>query len=70
MIRIATECELTDHVRTQLPYAVVVGVVSVVIGEIGVGLGWWNSWIALSLGCAVLGALVFGFGTRANSVLP
>ena len=63
----ATECDLTDHVRTQLPYAAVVGVVSVFIGEIGVGLGWWNSWIALGVGCAVLTALVFAFGRRSNN---
>ena len=63
----ATECDLTDHVRTQLPYAVVVGVVSVFIGEIGVGLGWWNSWIALGVGCAVLTALVFAFGRRSDN---
>ena len=62
----ATECVLSDHVRTQLPYAVVVGIVSVIIGDIGVGLGWWNSWVALGLGCAVLTALVFGIGKRAN----
>lgn len=60
----ATECDLADHVRTQLPYAVVVGMVSVIIGEIGVGMGWWNSWVALGLGCAILTALVFGIGKQ------
>lgn len=65
----ATECDLTEHVRTQLPYAVVVGIISVVIGEIGVGMGWWNAWIALGLGGAVLTALIYTVGKRANSVL-
>ena len=60
----ATECDLADHVRTQLPYALAVGVVSVIIGDIGVGMGWWNSWIALGLGCVALTALVFGIGKR------
>ena len=63
----ATECDLADHVRTQLPYALVVGIVSVIIGEVGVGLGWWNSWVALGLGCAILTVLAFGIGRKAAS---
>ena len=63
----ATECALSDHVRTQLPYAVVVGMVSIVIGEIGVGLGWWNSWVALGVGSTMLTAVVFAIGRHPDA---
>ena len=36
---VGTDCELSAHVRTQLPYALVVGVISVVAGTLPVGFG-------------------------------
>ncbi len=62
----ATDCVLADHVRTQLPYALLVGIISIVIGELGVGLGWWNSWVGLALGCTVLFSILLSLGKRTS----
>ncbi|MEM1231419.1 MAG: Na+/H+ antiporter NhaC family protein [Pseudomonadota bacterium] len=50
---VATSCDLVDHVRTQLPYALLVGAVSLVFGLIptAYGLPWY---LALLLGIVVL----------------
>ena len=34
-----TDCELSAHVKTQLPYALLVGVISIVLGTLPVGFG-------------------------------
>ena len=58
----AAACDHVDHVRTQLPYAVLVGVVGLVLGSIGTSLGLPH-WIALLGGVAVLALFLRFFGT-------
>jgi Na+/H+ antiporter NhaC len=49
----ASGCDHIDHVRTQLPYAVLVGGVGVLFGTLPAGFGspWW---LSLVLGAGVL----------------
>jgi Na+/H+ antiporter NhaC len=57
----ASGCDHIDHVRTQLPYALVVGVVAILLGTLPTGFGFpW--WLSMLLGAAVLfvGLRVFG----------
>jgi len=49
----ASGCDHVDHVRTQLPYAVLVGVVGMVLGDIGTAYGL-PIWVALGGGAALL----------------
>jgi len=51
-----------DHVRTQLPYALSVGIAALLFGELGTGLGLYPAWVGLLLGAAALTALVFVVG--------
>ncbi len=51
----ASSCDHIDHVKTQLPYALLVAVVAVLLGSLGTAYGL-PSWIAL------LGSLVVLFG--------
>ncbi len=58
---LASGCPHMEHVWTQLPYAVVVAVVSVVLGTLPAGWGlspWWG----LLGGVGVLGLVVYGLG--------
>lgn len=50
----ATSCDHMDHVRTQLPYALVVGAVSLLCGEIPVAAGWYGPWVGLAVGAMVM----------------
>ena len=36
---VGTDCELSAHVKTQIPYAMLVGVISIVLGTLPVGFG-------------------------------
>ncbi|MYA11475.1 MAG: Na+/H+ antiporter NhaC family protein [Gemmatimonadetes bacterium] len=58
----AAACDHVDHVRTQLPYAVLVGVVGLLLGSLGTSLGLPN-WIALLAGVGVLALCLRMFGT-------
>ena len=58
----AAACDHVDHVRTQLPYAVLVGAVALVLGSLGTSLGIPH-WVALLAGVAVLAAFLRMFGT-------
>jgi len=55
-----------DHVRTQLPYALVVASVGVVIGDIPTAYGF-SPWLSLVIGSAVLIAVLFIYGKPVGS---
>ena len=54
-------CELGAHVRTQLPYALAGGLISVLLGTLPAGLGL-SPWICLPLAAAATAGLVWGVG--------
>ena len=57
----ASGCDHVSHVRTQMPYAMVVGVVCILGGTIPAAFGV-SPWISLVLGTVVLVAVVRGVG--------
>jgi len=63
---IASGCNHIEHVRTQLPYAMLVGVASLAIGTIPGGYGM-PPWISILLGMGVLFAVLKYFGKRAEA---
>lgn len=50
----ATSCDHMDHVRTQLPYALLIGGVSLLCAELPVAAGWYGPWVGLLVGAAVM----------------
>jgi Na+/H+ antiporter NhaC len=50
----ATSCDHMDHVRTQLPYALLVGLVSLACAEVPVAAGWYGPWVGLLVGALVM----------------
>jgi Na+/H+ antiporter NhaC len=58
---IGSGSELLTHVRTQLPYALLIGGISVVFGTLPAGYGL-NPWIALALGFVASVAALMYFG--------
>ena len=63
---VASGCDHIEHVRTQLPYALLVGLVGLVIGTIPGGFGL-SPWISLVLGIVVLGVLLRFIGRKAEA---
>ncbi len=57
----ATDCDHVEHVRTQLPYAMLVAGVALLVGVLPAGFGfpWWLS-MPLGMGLLVLFMRVFG----------
>ncbi len=58
---LASQCDVIDHVRTQLPYALFVGAVAIVLGLLPVGFGvpWWAAF-PLAIAAALIGLRVLG----------
>jgi Na+/H+ antiporter NhaC len=58
---LASQCDVVDHVRTQLPYALFVGAVAIVVGLLPVGFGvpWWVALPVAAVLC-VVGLYVLG----------
>lgn len=59
----ASACDHVDHVRTQLPYALLVAAVSMVLGDIGTAYGL-PIWIALPAGVLILFLILRLKGTK------
>ena len=59
----ATSCDHLEHVRTQLPYALMVGGIAILAGLLpaGFGLPWWICFVA---GAACVVAVVWWLGER------
>jgi Na+/H+ antiporter NhaC len=57
----ASGCEHMAHVRTQMPYALLVAAISIVCGTIPVGFGA-SAWLLLPIGIAAMALLLFIFG--------
>ncbi|HIF38111.1 MAG TPA: Na+/H+ antiporter NhaC family protein [Gemmatimonadetes bacterium] len=64
----ASRCDHVDHVRTQLPYALAVGTISIVVGNLGTAYGL-PVWAALTIGIAVLIVILKLFGEPGPSQL-
>ena len=62
---IASGCDHIEHVRTQMPYALLVGAVAIGIGTIPGGYGL-PPWISLIAGIAVLAGILRFFGRNAD----
>nr|MDJ0813957.1 Na+/H+ antiporter NhaC family protein [Woeseiaceae bacterium] len=62
---IASGCDHIEHVRTQLPYALLVGFVAIGIGTIPAGYGV-PPWVSLIIGGSILLAVLRFFGRRAD----
>jgi len=65
---VASGCNHIEHVRTQLPYALIVGVVGLVIGTIPAGYGL-PPWVSLLAGSAILVAVLKFFGRSSDKEL-
>ncbi len=66
---LASECNHIDHVRTQLPYALTVGAISLVAGGLSTffGGGWLISFILLIISVVLLLGVVWKFGKRVEA---
>jgi Na+/H+ antiporter NhaC len=57
---LASSSDHIDHVRTQLPYAVIVGLVALVVGDVATGMGLYPAWVGLLVGAGLLVGIVWG----------
>lgn len=62
MSSMAASCDHVDHVRTQVPYALWVGGISLLVGEIAGGFGLLSPWASLAIGAIALALLVRWLG--------
>ena len=67
MSSMATACDHIAHVKTQMPYAMTVGAVAIVVGFIPAGLGM-SPWISLVLGVAALYTILRVFGVKNEEI--
>lgn len=58
---IATQCDHVEHVNTQLPYAMIVGVISI-LGMVGILVASIPWWLIYSIGIATIVAIIYKFG--------
>jgi Na+/H+ antiporter NhaC len=65
---IASGCDHIEHVRTQMPYALLVGGIAIAIGTIPGGYGL-PPWISLLVGIAILVGLLRFFGRKADEAV-
>lgn len=58
---LASQCDVVDHVRTQLPYALFLGAIAIVLGflPVGFGLPWWVAF-PLTIAGALAGLRLIG----------
>lgn len=60
---IASQCDHMEHVRTQMPYAMVVGFVSILAGIMVTVIGF-NIWVIYAISLSLLALVIWYFGRR------
>lgn len=65
MSSMASGSDHIDHVKTQAPYAALVGLVAIVFCYIPAGMGV-SSWVLLPVSAIILAAVLYSFGRRAD----
>ena len=65
---LASGCDHIEHVRTQMPYALIVGTVAVLFGTIPCGFGV-PPWVGIIVGAVLLVAILRYFGRRPDEHL-
>jgi len=65
MSSLASACDHMDHVRTQLPYALLVAVVAILVGDVASALGT-PPWLSILVSLALLYAALRFLGARAD----
>jgi Na+/H+ antiporter NhaC len=65
MSSLASACDHVDHVRTQLPYALLVAFVAIVVGDVASALGM-PPWLSILIGIGVLIGALRVFGERVD----
>ncbi len=63
---LASDCDHIDHVRTQMPYALVVGTIALLFGALPAGLGL-SPWVAMAICLALLGLIIWRVGRKVGS---
>ncbi len=65
---LASGCDHIEHVRTQLPYAVLVGITGLLAGTLPVALGlpWW---LGMLIGLVILAVLLRLFGSKSEAAV-
>jgi Na+/H+ antiporter NhaC len=66
----ASACDLVDHVRTQLPYALVVAVVAMFVGELPAAMEWIHPLVAMGVGLAILWGVLKIWGKDPGEGIP
>jgi len=61
----ASACDHIDHVRTQLPYALLAAVVGMLVGDIPTAFGM-SPWISILLGSGMLIGVLYFLGKRVD----
>lgn len=69
MSSMASACDHMDHVRTQLPYALVVALVGMAVGDVPTAYGL-SPWISLAVGAAILILIVRLWGRSTDDDHP
>ncbi|MDX1607381.1 MAG: Na+/H+ antiporter NhaC family protein, partial [Candidatus Competibacterales bacterium] len=63
---LASECDHIDHVRTQIPYALLVGIVGIGVGSLPVAYEYYSWWQGLLASIAILLVVLFVIGRQAD----
>jgi Na+/H+ antiporter NhaC len=66
----ASACDLVDHVRTQLPYALVVMVVAMLVGELPAAMEWIHPLVAMGVGLVILWGVLRIWGKDPGEGIP
>lgn len=64
---LATRCDHIDHVKTQMPYALIVGIVAVLFGTIPSAIGL-PAWLSMLMALGILGIVVWRIGVKVEGV--
>ncbi|RME50512.1 MAG: Na+/H+ antiporter NhaC family protein, partial [Deltaproteobacteria bacterium] len=70
MSSMASSSDHIDHVKTQIPYALLAGIVGMILGDLATACHLYGAWTALFLSGGVITLFLFLFGRKVDAPPP
>lgn len=67
---LSSQVPVKDHIKTQLPYALLVAITALLVGYLPAGYDLFPSYVSIIIGIVIMSGLLYLMGVETESTIP